>query len=179
MTKNSLLLLLFGVILVNSVANIIQLNYFEKYLQVRNAIKLEQYKWPNGIIPYIFSDEYKDNDRIAVITAMEVFHNETCIQFIPKTNQTIEHIRFVKTNACGANIGYRRNQQIPLDVSYSQYCLKIKGAIQHELFHVVGLLHEQSRPDRDEHVRIYWENIDPSIQKTKKNTVNFNVIQCL
>lgn len=71
------------------------------------------------------------------------------------------YISSPKSDACGSNIGYRRHRADPLAVTYSPYCLQLPGAIQHELLHVLGLLHEQSRPDRDEYVQIVWPNIEP------------------
>ena len=36
-----------------------------------------------------------------------------------------------------------------------------KGMLIHEICHSLGFWHEQSRPDRSQHVRILWENIIP------------------
>ena len=42
-----------------------------------------------------------------------------------------------------------------------------KGIVQHEIFHALGRIHEQSRPDRNSYVRINEKNI-------KKGTLTSN-----
>lgn len=129
----------------------------------RNAMRSTANKWPNGLVPYRFDDDYLEKDRSAILNAMEVFRKQTCIKFIFKRTNDTEHIRFKKSNSgCGTLVGYRGNQTEPIDIYLSENCLKMSGAIQHELLHVLGLWHEQSRPDRDDYVDIIWDNIEPS-----------------
>lgn len=96
-----------------------ELNYFETYfvephIDTRNAIKLEQYKWPNGVVPYVFHTDYSKlktlvsfskfyNYKIAdaverstVLDSMEAITDSTCVQFVTKTKLQTEHIRFTK-----------------------------------------------------------------------------------
>ena len=44
-------------------------------------------------------------------------------------------------------------------MNLAQACLFYKGSILHELMHSLGFFHEQSRGDRDMHVRVNWSNI--------------------
>lgn len=126
----------------------------------RNAMKSPANKWPNGIVPYRFGDEYIEGDKAAVLQAMEVFREKTCIKFVLKRDHHSEYIIFKKSKSgCGTLVGYKTE---PVDVSLTEKCLNLPGAIQHEILHVLGLWHEQSRPDRDEFVDILWDNIQPS-----------------
>ncbi|GIX94781.1 hypothetical protein CEXT_566011 [Caerostris extrusa] len=53
------------------------------------------------------------------------------------------------------------------------------GVIMHELMHVLGFIHEQNRPDRDQFVMINWDNIQEGkktnfrkISKMRVTTLN-------
>ncbi|KAL0183454.1 hypothetical protein M9458_022829, partial [Cirrhinus mrigala] len=48
----------------------------------------------------------------------------------------------------------------PQAISIGKNCDKF-GIVVHELGHVIGFWHEHTRPDRDEHVDIFRENIQP------------------
>ncbi|XP_063695593.1 zinc metalloproteinase nas-13 [Culicoides brevitarsis] len=131
----------------------------------RNAINIDDYKWPNAKIPYIFSEDYSHFDRFKVLHAMYEIEKDTCVDFVEYREENDTYIKFVKAGGCGSQIGYRKNVDVPMEVSYNQHCLERPGAIIHELLHVTGLFHEQCRPDRDEHIKVLWDNIKPQFRQ--------------
>lgn len=93
--------------------------------------------------------------------AINRIQNETCIKFVPWNHERhyIE-INNKKNAGCFAVIGYHKNSNKPHPVNLeTPGCLRYQGTVEHELLHIIGLFHEQSRYDRDEHVHIYWGNI--------------------
>lgn len=102
---------------------------------------------------------------------MDFIESKTCIKFIQndkrtnvnnsnKTNYIL--INKIEKRGCSAVAGYRMNI-VPIPVNFMPpECFKSDGTIQHELLHVLGLLHEQARPDRDDFVEVVWENVDES-----------------
>lgn len=104
---------------------------------------------------------------------MNLIQKKTCIKFQQRKNDEV-HILINKAagQGCYAIIGYRpQYSPIPVNLQ-SPECLAHSGTIQHELLHVIGLMHEQSRTDRDQFVEIVWDNIEESKLKNIYLTSN-------
>lgn len=146
----------------------------EKSPKFRSAIAIDDYKWPDGIIPFSFEKTYSEKDKTKVFKAMEIISEPTCIEFL-ETNEDellVHQIKFVKSRiGCRTTVGYHSYHNKSQIVALTNACISKPTAIQHELLHVIGLFHEQCRYDRDDFIDIHWENIE---EKQKQNFIKIS-----
>ncbi len=132
-----------------------------------SIIKFDAYWWPQGIVPYQFDAYLPDANKKAVLNAITLWEQDTNIHFIERTelNRSLypDYVLFMPESGglCASHVGRQGGSQIVL---LSTRCDTMITA--HELGHVLGLWHEQSRLDRDNYIRIIWDNI---IEKSKYN----------
>ncbi|XP_067105492.1 high choriolytic enzyme 1-like [Osmerus mordax] len=119
-------------------------------------------KWPkaadgNVYVPFTISNVYSSRERSVILDGLNSFAASSCVSFIPRTTQR-DFVDIQSLSGCYSYVGRRGSGQV---VSLAQKGCVHHSVIQHELLHVLGFDHEQTRSDRDLHVRILLENVIP------------------
>ncbi|XP_072144664.1 astacin-like metalloprotease toxin 1 [Dermacentor andersoni] len=111
--------------------------------------------WPGGIIWYAV-DSTLDTSRIMRIIrrSMDWIEDKTCLRFIKRAHEK-DYVRIVSKEGCYSYLGRNGGEQ---ELSLGNGCHFV-GTVTHELLHAVGFFHEHSRPDRDDYIDIFPENI--------------------
>lgn len=104
---------------------------------------------------YITADE----QELIILRAIKEYHKKTCIKFRPYHRSDTNWVVFRSNGTgCWSSVGMQsEGQTVNLQ---SPGCVK-HGVVIHELLHALGFFHQQSASNRDDYVRINWENIDP------------------
>nr|CAD7407867.1 unnamed protein product [Timema poppensis] len=110
--------------------------------------------------------------------AIKEYHQKTCLRFRPYKKGDEDHV-IVRGNrsGCWSYVGKRGGGQV-LNLQ-TPGCVH-HGIVIHELLHMLGFYHQQSAPERDDFVKINWENIktgkDHNFQKRNTSRVtNYGV----
>ena len=104
-----------------------------------------------------------------IVNAMNKITSQTnnCIKFVARTSQS-SYLNIKSAGGCWSYVGRLPSSYQPQELSLDRNGCVYQGTAIHELMHAIGFEHEQSRPDRDSFVKIYYENIE------SKNAFNFD-----
>lgn len=125
--------------------------------------------WQDGIVPYYFDPELDPLAVKAIQTAVDTWNKLAGISLIevdPNRERPDDYLHFIPAQGCASWIGRQGGAQT---VWAAPSCSS--GSMMHEIGHALGLEHEHTRPDRDQHIKIRWENIDVD------KSANFDISQ--
>ncbi|KAF4094408.1 hypothetical protein AMELA_G00014730 [Ameiurus melas] len=106
-------------------------------------------------VPYVIANHFTSSELQIIQRGLDSFSSVTCIRFIPRSNQR-DYLSIESRSGCYSYVGRRGYAQtVSLDRNGCIY----HNTVQHELLHALGFNHEQCRSDRDNHIRVAWENI--------------------
>ncbi|KRZ09729.1 Zinc metalloproteinase nas-6 [Trichinella zimbabwensis] len=124
----------------------------------RSSVRDKHLLWKDGIVPYEISAIFTTVQRKKITNAMKMIEANSCVRFVPRTIEP-DYLVINNDHGCFSMVGRMQGRQV---VSLGSGCL-FNEVIVHELMHVLGFWHEQSRTDRDDFIIIRAENVIPSM----------------
>ncbi|XP_058065455.1 zinc metalloproteinase nas-14-like [Anopheles bellator] len=117
-------------------------------------------KWVKGVVPFEIDAAFTPDQQQQILLAMTMISSRSCVRFV--TREVPTHRQFLNITAlpsgCWATLGV--NALVNQMNLQTDGCMQL-GNIAHQLLHVLGFTHPQSRPDRDYYVRVQHDDIDP------------------
>jgi parallel beta-helix repeat protein len=120
--------------------------------------------WPGGVVPYVIDPALSPAQRQTYLDGLREYELAANVHFVPRSSES-QYILF-KYNAAGPNAVSGNNPQ-SVEIN-----LLTRSQICHEMGHSFGLLHEQTRADRNSFVNVltanitagnqFWFDIDPN-----------------
>ncbi len=114
--------------------------------------------WTDGVVPFVIDGGLPDPGRVT--QAIAHLEANTGIRFVPRTSHP-NWVTFVRNAESWSSspIGMQGGEQV-IRISDAA----VMGTVVHECMHSLGVLHEQSRCDRDTFVTINYANIEEGFE---------------
>ncbi len=126
----------------------------------RNA-NMNARKWDKGVIPYTFdaASGFSQAQKDIVINSMRKIEQQTnkCLSFTERTSE--EHYVEFKDTPTGCNSYVGKINVAAQRISLEKPGCVYQEVVIHEILHAAGFEHEQCRYDRDQYIKVVYNNI--------------------
>jgi hypothetical protein len=121
-----------------------------------------RFQWDGGIVPFVIQNGFHPQARQFIVSAIDHWNRNSFIQLRPRVNET-NFVKFVpvRTKTCSSPVG-RQNTADENAILLDVLATCGTGRVIHEIGHIVGLHHEHQRNDRDDHIHVDFNNVDPN-----------------
>ncbi|KAI6190886.1 Zinc metalloproteinase nas-4-like protein [Aphelenchoides bicaudatus] len=117
-------------------------------------------KWPNSVVPWMATG-FSSDEKSKIRKALQAIESKSCFKFPEAQGSKYKNYVDIKKGAkgdCHAELGYQARVQ---KLSLGEGCVQ-PNVVQHEFMHAIGLIHEHQRPDRNNYISVYLQNILPA-----------------
>lgn len=116
--------------------------------------------WPRQLIGYKLDPNLSDAEIRQTERAARTFESRTniCMRPVLGEKDFLEIFRSTKDYFWSNHIGFSQNRDNAVYINDNI------SLILHEMGHALGLFHEHQRPDRDQYVRINWDNVEAGFE---------------
>merc|ERR1712002_659665 len=120
-------------------------------------------KWTDGnvYIPYYIANHYSSREKAIIVRGLESFSAVSCIRFRPYQSTDRDWLSIESRQGCYSYVGRQGGGQT---VSLSRQGCLYHNTVQHELLHALGFNHEQTRSDRDNHIKVLLQNVQSGME---------------
>ncbi|KAL7405600.1 hypothetical protein ABVT39_003824 [Epinephelus coioides] len=122
-------------------------------------------------IPYYIASHFSSREKAIITRGLESFSSFSCIRFRPSRSSDRDWLSIESKDGCYSYVGRRGGKQV---VSLARRGCLYHGTVQHELLHALGFNHEQTRSDRDNHIKVLLQNVQSGMEHNFRKIATLN-----
>jgi len=122
-------------------------------------------------IPYHIASHFSSREKATITRGLESFSSFSCIHFRPSRSSDRDWLSIESQDGCWSYVGRRGGKQV---VSLARRGCLYHGTVQHELLHALGFNHEQTRSDRDNHIKVLLQNVQSGMEHNFRKIATLN-----